>query len=85
MKYPLDEALLNSLRELTTRQKRRVTFGLFNYKTKQVDFTEFGYFHAWGLDVDESESGLASFSAAIVEMEDGTVRLIRATNVKFLD
>lgn len=83
----MDHASMNkaNAQAAEKRERRRVTFGLFSYQTKKVEYTEFGYFHSWGLDVEEYESGGVSFSAAIIEMKDGAVKLVQATNVKFLD
>ena len=30
-------------------------------------------FHKWGLDVDEEDNGIASYSTAIIERSDGSI------------
>jgi hypothetical protein len=42
-----------------------------------------GLFHAWGVDYEEFEGGLASYSTAIVEMPDGSVRSVPVEMIKF--
>lgn len=48
-----------------------------------VDF-ELGYFHQWGCDYEEFETGAGNFSTAIVELPDGKIVTPVATNIKFL-
>ena len=43
-----------------------------------------GLFHCWGKSFLEFESGPANFTVAIVEMEDGTVRMVDVDNIKFI-
>ena len=42
-----------------------------------------GYFHEWGSDYEEFETGPGNFSVAIVEDEDGNVFTPCASNVVF--
>lgn len=42
-------------------------------------------FHGFGLDVEEGDSGFASYSVAIVEVPGGKVILPRADRIEFLD
>lgn len=55
----------------------------WNGKTYDLIETVKGAFHGWGLDVEEGESGVASFSIAIVELSDGTVLTPQASLIKF--
>ncbi len=43
-----------------------------------------GYFQGWGVDYEEFESGAGNFSAAIIMLKDGSIKLIPAEQVKFL-
>jgi hypothetical protein len=44
-----------------------------------------GRFHCWSVAHEEYESGPGAFAVAIVEMENGFVRVVAADNVQFLD
>lgn len=44
-----------------------------------------GAFHAWGFDYEELAGGPGTYSVAIVELDDGTVRTWAADAVRFLD
>jgi len=44
-----------------------------------------GFFHGWGLDIEEGASGFASYSVAIVEQEDGTIITPAAHMVMFIE
>ncbi len=46
---------------------------------------EKGYFHGWGTDYEEFESGPGNFSVAIVELPDGRVVTPAAGDIVFLD
>ena len=41
-------------------------------------------FHTFGYDVVENDSGFATLSTAIIELEDGSVKNIPVENIKFL-
>ena len=43
-----------------------------------------GKFVMYGLDCDEAENGIASFTSAIVEMPDGTVENVCTNMIKFV-
>ncbi|PLS36821.1 hypothetical protein CYV26_01920 [Carnobacterium maltaromaticum] len=43
-----------------------------------------GVFHGWGVDGEELESSVLSFSCAIVEDESGMVHLLHADGLQFL-
>lgn len=67
--------------------KRRIKFsewGRVNGEYKQIEGFE-GLFHGWGVDYEELDEGPGSFTVAIVEMPDGTIKLPQARNVQFLD
>lgn len=42
-------------------------------------------FHEWGVDYEEFEEGPGNFSAAIIELNDGSVELVHASLIKFID
>ena len=42
-------------------------------------------FHCFGVDYEEFETGPGNYSAAVVEWPDGTVELVPAGLIKFLD
>lgn len=44
---------------------------------------ELGYFHCYGVDYEEFESGPAMYSTAIVELPDGQVINTQVCNIKF--
>ena len=44
-----------------------------------------GNFIEWGIDFFEFESSGAEFTAGIIELDDGTVKLIRADDIQFTD
>lgn len=58
----------------------------FNKEKNRYEEVKFenAIFHQWGCDYDEFEDGAGNFSVAIVELEDGTVLMPRADNVKFI-
>ena len=41
------------------------------------------WFHQWGVDYEEFETGPGNFSVAIVEFADGTVKTVPAESVNF--
>lgn len=73
------------------KKLRKCEFHYWAYKTgsgkhgwseKPID----GYFHAWGIDYEEFESGPGQFTVGIVEDEQGNVHHISdVTKIKFLD
>ena len=57
--------------------------GIYDYKKKSYTNVENveGYFHTWGLDVEEGES----YSVGLVELEDGSMVSVVPDYIKFLD
>lgn len=45
----------------------------------------FGYFHQWGVNYEELETGPGNFTTAIIETHDGCVVSCPAETVQFLD
>ena len=43
------------------------------------------YFHGWGSDTVEYDTGGGTFTTAIVELEDGSVHLIYPREFRFID
>lgn len=44
-----------------------------------------GFFHQWGIDYEEFESGPGNYTVAVIELDDGTVVMARADTVKFVE
>lgn len=55
-----------------------------NGKWNKLEFS-LGYFHSWGVNYEEFESGAGNYSVAIVELEDGRIILPSADDIIFLD
>ena len=43
-----------------------------------------GRFHQFGMGIEEDERGFSNFSIAIVEMQDGSVKMPMANMIKFI-
>ena len=55
-------------------------------KREWEDITfDLGYFHTWGVNYQECESGVGIFSTAIVELPDGRIITPVADDIEFLD
>lgn len=52
------------------------------WRTKEF---ELGYFHQWGCNYEEFESGIGNYSVAIVELPDGRVIMPVADDIVFVD
>lgn len=46
---------------------------------------ELGYFHEWGMNYEEFESGAGNYSVAIVELPNGEIVMPMADDIVFLD
>jgi len=44
-----------------------------------------GYFHQWGCDFEECDTGCGNYSTAIVEKDNGEVVNVPADMIKFLE
>lgn len=55
-----------------------------NGKWEEREF-EIGYFHQWGVDYEEFESGPGNYSVAIVELPDGKIVTPVAQDIEFID
>lgn len=44
-----------------------------------------GYFHAWGMNYEEFETGPGNYSVAIVELPDGHIVMPMPDDIVFLD
>jgi hypothetical protein len=72
--------------------KKGMTVEVFEYKEKIVDnsrkmekvFKERALFHEFGSDYEEFESGGCTYSTAIVETNDGSIKNIPVDMVKVL-
>lgn len=51
---------------------------------KIIDF-ELGYFHQWGCNYEEFESGAGNYSVAIVELPNGKMVTLLVNNIEFLE
>lgn len=58
--------------------------GKYYKRGKFYDF-EIGYFHQWGYNYEEFETGPGNFSVAIVELPDGKIIMPMADDIQFLD
>jgi len=69
--------------------KRKVT--VFEWKKLEGDTYQskinagVGLFHQFGCDYEPFENGAASFSTAIVEMQDGSVRNVPVEMIEFIE
>lgn len=54
---------------------------------KNGTFIEFdlGYFHKWGCNYEEFESGAGNYSVALVELPSGEVVMPMPDDIQFLD
>ena len=55
------------------------------YKDGQFHEFDLGYFHQWGSDYEEFETGPGNFTIAIVELPDGRVITAMASDIQFLE
>lgn len=75
---------------MNEKQRQRVAIYAVQRKQDSVNFhyekvkKGEGTFCEWGLDTEEVNETIASFSAAIVKMDDGSIALVYAKNIKFL-
>lgn len=69
-----------TMRKVTIPFRRVEVLGYEN----SVNGAKFGRFHGWGTDYEEFESGHGNYTVAIVELKDGTIELVKPSNVKFL-
>lgn len=44
-----------------------------------------GLFHQWGLEIEEGETEISSYTIGIIEDENGQIHTPKASDVKFLD
>lgn len=66
------------------RKCKGSTFVYSDGKWNRENF-ELGYFHQWGVNYEEFESGPGNYSVAIVELPDGRIVTPTADEIKFLD
>lgn len=55
-----------------------------NGKWSSLEF-DLDYFHEWGMNYEEFESGAGNYSVAIVELPDGRIVMPVADDIVFLD
>lgn len=55
------------------------------YKNGTYHDFESGYFHEWGCNYEEFESGAGNFSVAIVELPNGEVVMPMPDDIQFID
>ena len=58
--------------------------GRYYKQGKYHDF-EMGYFHRWGCNYEEFETGAGNYSTAIVELQSGEIVMPVADDIQFLD
>jgi hypothetical protein len=66
--------------------KRVMTYDWLKNENGDYEKVEIGeaLFHQWGVDYEEFESGPGNFSVAIVEYNDGSIKMIYPPYIKFL-
>ena len=55
------------------------------YKKGQYHDFEMGYFHQWGCNYEEFETGAGNYSVAIVELPNGEIVMPMADDIQFLN
>jgi hypothetical protein len=70
---------------MTTKKEDLRKVKITKYEDGYGDYVSNGYFHEWAKYPFTSESGTFQDTYAIVEMEDGTVKNLRANRLKFVD
>lgn len=50
----------------------------------EKDYNSKGVFHQWGLAMEETSDHVASYSIALIEIEDGSVVEVLPSNLKFV-
>lgn len=55
------------------------------YKKGQYHYFETGYFHQWGCNYEEFETGPGNCSVAIVELPSGEIIMPLADDIQFLE
>lgn len=55
------------------------------YKKNQYNDFEMGYFHQWGCNYEEFETGAGNYSVAIVELPNGEIIMPSPDDIQFLD
>lgn len=58
--------------------------GRYYKKGEWIEFS-LGYFHQWGCDYEEYESGAGNYSIAIVELPNGNVISVVPSELQFID
>ena len=66
---------------------RGVRYKKWNQETGKKDIICFGYFHQWGLEVDEgdSEGRFNSYSVGIIESKNGQIDTVMPYDIEFFD
>lgn len=66
-------------------RKCKGRYGVYeNGKWEEKEF-EMGYFHQWGTDYEEFESGPGNYSVAIVELPGGKIVTPTPRDIEFID
>jgi hypothetical protein len=63
---------------------RKCKFKEWNHETKSYN-EDIGWFHQWGSDFKEYESGPSNVTLGIIERDDGRVVAVHLENITFLD
>jgi hypothetical protein len=53
--------------------------------TETIDHWQEGFFHQWGIDYEEFETGPGNFTVGIVETSDGKIHTPVPSNIQFLE
>lgn len=70
---------------MTTKKEDLRKVKITKHEDGSGDYITNGYFHEWAKYPQTTESGTFQDTYAIVELEDGKVRNIRANRLKFVD
>ena len=68
--------------QIDTGNKNR--FGNIEYRTEKI-FDNYGLFHKIGLNFEEFDDGVGTYSTAIVEMPDGTMQHTDIEMIEFVE
>jgi hypothetical protein len=73
------------MRPCKFNERIRGAYDETTHRSKIIETVSVGTWLSWGTDFYEFESGGAEYSAGIIEMEDGKIKLIRADDIQFTD
>lgn len=84
----MDNELINKVSAAHAKEglrKCKGTFMVYKEGWWQPEVFDVGYFHQWGVNYEEFESGPGNYTTAVVELPDGRVVMPTASDIVFLD